>query len=157
MSIGEPLIDSSICSSGGVGPLLGSGPRARTSWQLPKGQRHLHHCFVNNLVLTQYSAHSRFQWIRFFLPIVFFFFPFSPSTDSFCYLMHIKIFSGIIYLHNHSRSKLVALLGGFILIFENGGWAWCRFQMVYRDYYLIWLRFYSCTFCFCCTSIHPWW
>lgn len=27
----EPLIDSSICSSGGVGPLLGSGPGARIS------------------------------------------------------------------------------------------------------------------------------
>lgn len=59
------LIDSSICSSGGVRPLLGSGPGARMSWQLPKGQRHLHHCFVSNLVLTQYSAHSSFQWIRF--------------------------------------------------------------------------------------------
>lgn len=136
---------------------IGLWPQGQNELTAPQGTE-----TSSSLLCEQLGAHSVFSsqplsMDKVFPSYSFFFFPFSPSTDSFCYLMHIKIFSGIIYLHNHSRSKLVALLGGFILIFANGGWAWCRFQMVYRDYYLIWLRFYSCTFCFCCTSIHPWW
>lgn len=33
--------------------------------------------------------------------------------------MHIKTFSGVIYLHNHRGSTLVAFLEGFILIFQG--------------------------------------
>lgn len=72
----EPLIDSSIFSSGGVGPLLGSGPRARMSWQLPRGTE-----TSSSLLCEQLGAHSVFSsqqlsmdMVLVFLPIVFFFF-----------------------------------------------------------------------------------
>lgn len=109
------LIDSSICSSGVLGHYWVLAPEARMSWQLPKGQRHLHHCFVKNLVLTQYSAHSNFQWIRFWFSFLS---PPPPVKILFVILMHIKIFSGVIYLHKHRGIKLVSFLG-FILRFQR--------------------------------------
>lgn len=70
--------------------------------------------------------------------------------------MHIKIFSGVIYLLNHRGSKLVALLDGFILIFQRTEFSFIPFAengVSFRSSTgttttTFTFCFYSCTFAF---------
>ena len=94
---------------GGRAP-IGLWPQGQNELTAPQGTE-----TSSSLLCEQLGAHSVFSsqplsMDKVFPSYSFFFFPLSQYRFFFCCLMHIKIFSGIIYLHNHSRSKLVAYL-----------------------------------------------
>lgn len=96
----------------GCGAPIGLWPQGQNELTAPQGTE-----TSSSMLCEQLCVHSVFRSqqlcmdkVLIFLPIVF-----SSATTVqilFVILMHIKIFSGVIYLHSHSGSKLVALLEG---------------------------------------------
>lgn len=95
----------------------------------------------SSLLCEQRGAHSVFSsWqlsmdkVLVVLPIVFL----PRRRFLFVILMHIQIFCGIVYLHNHRGSQSVALPPPEVLIWYFRervlifGWGWCHFQSVCR-------------------------